>query len=232
MSDVPTETRGKRASGEERGQALLTGKPARAMSIVLFLVLLVVPIAISLRVLVIASAALIWTLFEAKGLDPLGLGRRRWTQTLIWGFGLAVAVNLFGEASQPLIERLLGMRSDYSGYGALAGNAEAALRLLGFALISAAIGEEILFRGFLLHQLTGILGSGDRARWTSIVASGVIFGAAHFIQGPLGMVSTGLVGAIFAWAWFRSDRNLWAMILAHALTDTYGITMLYLGRYA
>jgi membrane protease YdiL (CAAX protease family) len=141
-------------------------------------------------------------------------------------------VTIVGEVLQPTIERLLGIRTDYSGYGALAGNAEAALRLLGFALVSAAVGEEILFRGFLLHQFTGILGSGRRAQWVSIVTSSVIFGLAHLIQGPSGVLSTCVIGLIFGWAWFRSGRNLWATILAHALVDTCGIAMLYFGRYA
>lgn len=171
-------------------------------------------------------------LFEARNLKPIGFGRHRLKSTLVWGIGIAVAVTAFGEVVQPLIEQLLGMRSDYSGYGALAGNAKAALQLFAFALASAAIGEEILFRGFLLHQLTAILGCGNGARWASIVAGGAIFGVAHLIQGPLGVLNTAIVGVIFGWAWFRSGRNLWALILAHALIDSYGIGMLYLGRYA
>jgi membrane protease YdiL (CAAX protease family) len=142
---------------------------------------------------------------------------------------LAVAVIVFGQALELLIGVLLETRSDLGGYGALAGNVDAALKLLALALTSAAIGEEILSRGFLLHQLTAILGEGAAKRWVAIIVGGVIFGAAHFMQGPIGMITTGLTGIIFGWAWFRSERNLWAMMLAHALVDSFGITMLYLG---
>jgi uncharacterized protein len=212
--------------------AFMNRTSTRCFAIVVFLGFLVLPVAIPLRVLLLACAALIWTLLESRNLKPVGFGRHRLASTLVWGVGLAVAVTAVGEVVQPLIERLLGMQPDYSGYGALAGNAKAALQLIAFALTSAAIGEEILFRGFLLHQLNAILGSGNGARWASIVAGGAIFGVAHLIQGPLGVINTGIVGVIFGWAWFRSGRNLWALILAHALVDSYGIAMLYLGRYA
>ena len=34
---------------------------------------------------------------------------------------------------------------------------------------------------------------------------------------------------IFGWVFFQSGRNLWAVMLAHALVDAWGVTMLYLG---
>lgn len=194
--------------------------------------LLVLPVTIPLRVLVLACAALVWTHFEAGNLRPLGLARHSLRSTLIWGVGISVAAIAIGAVVQPQIEKLMGIRSDLSAYGALAGNAGVALRLLGVALTSAAFGEEILFRGFLLHQLTAIFGTGRSARLAAIVASGLTFGMAHLVQGPVGVVTTALVGLLFAWAWFRSGRNLWALILAHALIDTYGIALLYLGLLA
>ncbi|MBB4858729.1 membrane protease YdiL (CAAX protease family) [Novosphingobium chloroacetimidivorans] len=224
--------RGQNRKAGNAPKTLLERPLSRCMVIMLFLGLLVLPASIPFRVVLLAGGALVWTWLEARNLKPIGLGRKRPGLTLLWGVGIAVAVTAFGEIVQPVIERAFGMQSDYSGYGALAGNAEAALRLLAFALVSAAIGEEILFRGFLLHQLSGVLGDGSAARWITIVTGGVIFGLAHAIQGPLGVLNTGLVGIIFGWAWFRSGRNLWALILAHALVDTYGIGMLYLGRYA
>lgn len=211
---------------------LMHRTPIRLLAIALLPILLFSPIGIPLRVVVLACAAVIWTLVEARSLSPLGLGRHPLIPTLVWGVGLAVVLTIVGEVADPLIELLTNAKPDYSGYGALAGNASAVLQMLVFAWISAAICEEILFRGFLLHQITAILGTGAKARWTAIVGSGVLFGIGHMIQGPLGIVNTGFVGMVFAWAWFRSGRNLWALMLAHGLTDTYGLTMLYLGRLA
>lgn len=138
---------------------------------------------------------------------------------------------VFAKVIQPQIEWLMGMPNDLSAYSALAGNASVAIKLLSFALSSAAFGEEILFRGFLLHQLSAILGrsSGPPRRDCGerpYLRSGAP-GA-----GPVGVVMSALVGLVFAWAWFRNGRNLRALILAHALIDTYGIAMLYLGLLA
>jgi uncharacterized protein len=208
---------------------LLNRRSIRLLITTVLFGLLVLPVTIPFRVLMLAGAALVLIVLEAGSLRPLGFSRPRWPSTLLWSIGPPLAVIVLGTIIQPQIERLLGIRSDLSAYGALEGNEAVALQLLAFALTSAAFGEEILFRGFLLHQLTAILGEGDRQRWVAIVISGLAFGLAHWVQGLLGVVTTGLVGLLFAWAWFRSGRNLWALILAHALLDTYSIALLYFG---
>tara|TARA_Y100000815_G_scaffold267583_1_gene287315 strand:+ start:349 stop:999 length:651 start_codon:yes stop_codon:yes gene_type:complete len=203
----------------------------RCLALATMVALLFAPVAIPLRVLLLAGLALLWTFVEAGRLAPVGLRRRGWRSTLFWTSVVTATGILFGEVGQPLLEWLLGTHVDYSGYGALVGNERAALQLLAYALTSAAIGEEVLFRGFFLHQVTAIFGEGAAARRGAVLAGGAFFGVAHFIQGWLGILFTGVMGLVFAWAWFRSERNLWALIMAHALIDTYGITMMYLGRY-
>lgn len=213
-------------------RGFLDRTPVRCLAIAVIFGLLVMPVPIPHRVIVLACAAVIWTWMEAGDLKPIGFSRHHLLSTLAWSVGIAVVLIAFGAIFIPVMQRLLEMRSDLSAYGALAGNATAARKLLGMALTSAAFGEEILFRGFLLHQLTAVLGSGSTARRSAIALSGLSFGLAHFIQGWFGIATTGIVGAIFAWAWYRTGRNLWALILAHALVDSYGIAMLYFGLYA
>lgn len=203
----------------------------RCASLVIIFGSLLFASVVPFRVLLLAGAALVYTLFEAGSLRHLGLKRVSLCSTLIWAISLAAAVIVFGQILELLIGVLFEVRSDLGDYGALAGNVEAALQLLAFALISAAIGEEILSRGFLLHQLTAILGEGAASRRVAIIIGGVVFGAAHFGQGPVGMLTTGLTGIIFGWVWFRSERNLWALMLAHALVDSFGIALLYLGLH-
>ncbi|WP_103097095.1 CPBP family intramembrane glutamic endopeptidase [Novosphingobium guangzhouense] len=213
------------------GLPLLRRTPVRCLALATMLALLFAPVAIPLRVLLLAGLALMWTFVEAGRLAPVGVRRHGWRATLLWTGGVTGTGILFGEVGQPLLEWLLATHVDYSGYGVLVGNERAALQLLAYALTSAAIGEEVLFRGFFLHQVTAIFGEGAAARRGAILASGAFFGVAHFIQGWLGILFTGLMGVVFAWAWFRSGRNLWSLIMAHALIDIYGIAMIYLGRY-
>lgn len=207
----------------------LTTLPVRLAAIMVILGLVFVPVPIPYRVIVLAAAALLWTFLEAPTLRPIGLGRHHPRPTILWAISIAAVVLALGQAVEPVINWLLGVHPDLSGYGALRGDARLALQLLGFSLISAALGEEILFRGFLLHQLTEIFGTSNWTRWCSILVAGTLFALAHHRQGLAGMITTGLVGSIFSWAWFRSSRNLWALMMAHALVDAFGIGMLYLG---
>ncbi|WP_044103655.1 CPBP family intramembrane glutamic endopeptidase, partial [Xanthomonas citri] len=87
-------------------------------------------------------------------------------------------------------------KTDYSAYGALRNNAPAAMQLIGYAWISAAIGEELVFRAFLMHQLEALFDRVGLGRIGAAVAGGVVFGAMHASQGVSGVLLTGLVGAV------------------------------------
>jgi len=210
----------------------LASRPVRLLTVVALLIMLFAPVGIPYRILLLAAAAAGLIYAETGGLAALGLGRHRWRDTAGWAALLAIGSILIGEFLQPAIAQLLGTPIDYSAYGALAGNADAAMRLLVFALTSAAIGEEIVFRGFLVRQLTKLLGEGAWRSPLVVAISALVFGAAHAPQGAVGVITTGIVGAVYAVAYLRNGRNLWALMLAHACTDSYGIAMLYFGRYA
>jgi hypothetical protein len=66
-------------------------------------------------------------------------------------------------------------------------------------------------------------------RGLSILIAGVIFGAVHFAEGPVGILSNGAFGILFGWIFVLSVRNLWITIIAHALINTLRFTLLYLG---
>ncbi|OOW62992.1 CAAX protease [Xanthomonas campestris pv. leeana] len=165
--------------------------------------------------------------WRACGLTWRGLG-----PTLGWTALLVLFVTaIITPFLQPLIDYLTGTKTDYSAYGALRNNAPAAMQLIGYAWISAAIGEELVFRAFLMHQLEALFDRVGLGRIGAAVAGGVVFGAMHASQGVSGVLLTGLVGAVFGYAYLRSNRNLLALILAHGLVDTWGVTTLYLGWY-
>lgn len=211
------------------GSSFLQRTPVRCAAIVLLLALLFGPFSIPLRVLVLAGAALTWTFVEAGNLQPLGMGRHRLRAILLWGVGGAIGIIGLGQVILPFLMKLLQVQIDLSDYGALAGNSAVAVKLLSYALTSAAFGEEVLFRGFLIYQLTAIMGLSKQARWAAITLGGFVFGLAHYPQGIAGIITTGLVGVALGWLWFRSNRNLWALILTHAIVDSFGIALLYLG---
>lgn len=99
--------------------------------------------------------------------------------------------------------------------------------MLAAAWSAAAVGEEVLFRGFLLHRLRAALASRRGAGLVAVGLQALLFGASHAYQGPTGILLTGAIGCAFGLIVLRT-RNLWPVMLAHGLMDTLSLVGLYL----
>lgn len=207
-------------------------RPARALlTAALMLGAIFAPIPFPFKVPAFAAVALAWIWIENRSLAPVGLQPSfRPRSTFLWT-SLAVVGVIFvlGELINPVIEWVFSKEADHSEYGPLYGNKDLALKLWLSALFSAAIAEEIIYRGFLLHQLSILLPKGKASEWIAILIGGLTFAVPHYTQGVVGFISIALVGILFGWIFFRSGRNLWSLMLAHALIDTWGIYSLYRG---
>ena len=96
---------------------------------------------------------------------------------------------------------------------------------------SAAFGEELLWRGFLMDRLARL--PGLRGRAVAVVAiQAVLFGLPHLYQGWSGVVVTGIIGLILGWMRLRTGGNLWALVIAHGLVDTIMLTAGYVDLFA
>jgi hypothetical protein len=129
--------------------------------------------------------------------------------------------------TMPLLNRLTGTTQDLSGFANLKGNL---CQLLGLLLVSwtiAAVGEELVYRGWLPLRLREILGSSRTALWLTIALSSVIFGLAHLEQGLIGVILTTLDALFYHWLKRRFDGSLWATILAHGLSNTVGLVIFF-----
>lgn len=79
--------------------------------------------------------------------------------------------------------------------------------------------EEVLEAGYFIYALKRF------GMWPAILASGMLRGILHIYQGSLGAIALFTFGVIFAavyWRW----RQLWPLIVAHALDDFLGLVML------
>ncbi|MPY87810.1 MAG: CPBP family intramembrane metalloprotease [Luteitalea sp.] len=101
---------------------------------------------------------------------------------------------------------------------------------LGQAWTLAAFGEEMVFRGYLIRRLSDLTGDGPIGRAIALVISSALFGLAHRYQGWAGVIATGTIGGILGLFYFVSRRNLWAVILCHALVDTVALSAIYFDR--
>lgn len=126
---------------------------------------------------------------------------------------------------QPEAAILFNEPANYSAFAFLEGDLPQFAKYLSFMWISAAIGEELLFRGFAMLQLEKIVG---KVNWLNIVLSSVLFTLPHWYQGPTGIVVTFVFGLAFGAVWVQW-RNIWINILLHALIDTLFLTLAYFG---
>ena len=99
------------------------------------------------------------------------------------------------------------------------GPAEAVLAVLLVTVV--ALAEETIFRGYLLLRFQTLL----RSPALAVLLSSVIFSLGHGYEGSAGLVTVGVMGAVFAviYLWRRS---LVAPIVMHFLQDFLSIVLL------
>jgi membrane protease YdiL (CAAX protease family) len=90
---------------------------------------------------------------------------------------------------------------------------------------SAAFGEELLVRGFILNRLEWL----TRNPVLAVVGQAAIFALAHLYQGITGVLMIFVLALIFGAVFIRCGRNLWPVIAAHGLIDTLAISSIYFG---
>ena len=109
---------------------------------------------------------------------------------------------------------LLHLRRIEKGVIELAPRTAAEFALWAALSISAGIVEEFIFRGYLLQQFASIKGK----LWIGVLASSLLFGAAHGYEGIGAMIAIAAYGAMFC-ALAVQQRSLRAGMMAHAWHD-------------
>jgi hypothetical protein len=85
---------------------------------------------------------------------------------------------------------------------------------------SAAFGEELLFRGFILNRIGQVIGSSRTpVILVAVALQAAIFGSLHIYQGIGGMLMAGAAGLVIGLMWLVGGRNLWPCFLLHGLID-------------
>jgi membrane protease YdiL (CAAX protease family) len=144
-------------------------------------------------------------------------------RALLITFAIAIgfSIVLFRRTGDRFLRRLLKMA------GALIpAMARERVWFAGLSL-GAGISEELLFRGFLLWYLSFFFPQLNRIQL--IVLSSLLFGFCHVYQGWMGIVGTGVMGAVFAWLYLSTASLLLPMAI-HALVDLRLLAILTPGR--
>ncbi|MGB5326382.1 MAG: CPBP family intramembrane glutamic endopeptidase, partial [Pseudomonadales bacterium] len=144
---------------------------------------------------------------------------------------LAAALAAFIVASIPMVNLGFSVeKADMSSYSWLQGDFTMLILALPAVYLVSAVGEEVIYRGFLITRLLE-LGNSNRRSFSActIVFSAVVFGLIHFGWGLMGIVQTTCMGLVLAAAYLLLQRNLWPLILAHGYMDTVLLVQIYLG---
>ncbi|HWY40493.1 MAG TPA: type II CAAX endopeptidase family protein [Chthoniobacterales bacterium] len=177
------------------------------------------------------------------GWISIRLRRQRWKdvglkldQSFLKLLALGIVVGVAMEAlelfaTQPFLTKILGQGPDLHQLQPLVGNTQLLLLGIVLAWILAAFGEETVYRGYLLNRCADLFGKSTTAWMTSTILVTLLFGFAHFPQGPTGIIENIIDGAILAATYFATGRNLWAPIVAHGIQDTVDVLLIYLGWY-
>jgi len=175
-----------------------------------------------------------WSLLRLRGERWADLGFRR-PESIRRTLAIAVAATillLLGTiALRWLLTATMGWHPDTHKFDSLRGNWVMLLAGLVVAWTTAALAEELLFRGFIMDSVHRFMSEATHARrpWTwALVISAALFGLGHAYQGLAGATITFAIALGYGAAYFANRRNLWSAILTHGLYDTVAFLIVFL----
>jgi CAAX protease family protein len=176
-----------------------------------------------------------WVSLRLRGMrwKDVGFGRpSNWGNAIFAGAAAGVSIELLELfVSQPLLARWFGRMPDLSNFTAVHGNLKLTLVFLSLTWTLFAIGEELVFRGYLMNRVAGIFHE-TRASWAvSLLVVSIVFGCSHIGQGATGILENVWDGLLLGALYLACGRNLAAPIIAHGVTDTVDLLLMYAGRY-
>lgn len=177
----------------------------------------------------LVDAVLILGLFAISGRQLEGLVRLDWLPEG-WWTGAAWGVVLL--ACALLIAQVAAIRGNESGLSTarkhmtsvegILPHTPGELKLFLGLSLAAGVGEEIVFRGYLLPYFDSLVGPAG-----AVLASTLLFGLGHAYQGAGGIIRTGAVGLLLAGAYLATG-SLLAPVLLHVVIDAASGMVAYL----
>jgi membrane protease YdiL (CAAX protease family) len=161
-------------------------------------------------------------------------GRKQWLNQIGLGVLAIGSIILIVILTIYVLQPLFGLESDPAGkekFDFFIGKPNVFILYIVIGVwFGAALGEELLIRGFLLNQLKNLIGENKISWAMALIIQAIIFGFMHSYQGTIGMVLTGLIGLSFGVFYLVSKRKLFPIILAHAVFNTFTMVAFYLSE--
>lgn len=170
--------------------------------------------------------------YRGKPFSALGLFSENFTARNLLVIAPLVAFGLFvfyAFILVPGIEMLTGVPIDYSSLDQLKGDLPTNIIWIVIVWATAAFGEEIIFRGYLMRQFIKFFGDSIISLTLTILIISSFFGYMHMQQGITGQLVAGCTGALFSLIFVLRKYDLWFMIMVHGFFNTIAFTLIYLG---
>lgn len=176
-----------------------------------------------------------WLFMAARGVTWKSVGfaaPKNWRTLVIVGLGGGIGYFLFEFfGTQQLLLRLTGEYPDLHEFDDIVGNFKLLAIYLGLNFILAALGEELVWRGYALPRVASLFGGGVMAWIAALALVNVGFGLAHTYQGLPGVIEATLGGVAYGALYLATGRNLIAPMVAHFVSNSIDFTVMYLGLY-
>lgn len=157
---------------------------------------------------------------------------RTWKTSIALGVAAGVLLELIELfITQPILVGWLGKQPDLEVFRALHGSLKWTLLAVLGAWTLAAFGEEMVYRGYLMNRVADLFNRTRRAWLISLIAVHFAFGLAHAYQGLTGIIDEGLMGLLLGIIYLRTNRNLAVPIIAHGVSDTIDLLLMFFGKY-
>jgi len=217
------------ASGRRQGRLLLI-EPLALIALTIADLFGLVPLSRTPFLLVIC-----WLSLRIRGLAWRDIGFApppRWARAIGAGIVAGLAIELLAiNITTPWIASITGTPPDFSDFQELQGNLQLLFIFLALNWTLAAFGEELAFRGYLMNRVADVF-HGSRGAWiTSLVVVSIYFGFGHGYQGLTGIAQESLSAIWLGLLFLASGRNLTVPIVAHGVSNTLALILIYLGRY-
>jgi membrane protease YdiL (CAAX protease family) len=158
---------------------------------------------------------------EQLSWSQVGFGRLSWATPLRAALLVLFFTFVFGPLASMVLARL-GLQSFGVGRSRLVG---LPTWYLVVAIVIVAAGEEWLYRGYAIERLQAVVGN----TWIAGSISLLLFAIAHLPLWGFGVALMTLIsGSIFTVLYIRY-RDVSSLIIAHVLTDLYGLVITPVG---
>lgn len=170
--------------------------------------------------------------YKGKPFAAIGMYRKNFNAKSLLILAPLTAFGLFVfyvAALVPAIEMLTGIPIDISQLNHLKGDLPTTLIWLGVVWATAAFGEEIIFRGYLMRHFIKFFGASKISIAINILLICGFFGFMHMQQGITGQVVAASTGALLSIIFYKRNYDLWFIIMVHGCFNTLGILSFYFG---